>query len=73
VLQNRDKINFKAQQVVDEITEPWDIAIEHVEMKDVEILPTIQRAMAKEAEALIIRENAPELSRLLQNRKLLRS
>jgi regulator of protease activity HflC (stomatin/prohibitin superfamily) len=52
VLQNRDKINFKVQQVVDEITEPWGIAIERVEMKDVEIPPTMQRAMAKEAEAI---------------------
>jgi regulator of protease activity HflC (stomatin/prohibitin superfamily) len=52
VLQSRDKINFKVQQVVDEITEPWGIAIERVEMKDVEIPPTMQRAMAKEAEAI---------------------
>jgi regulator of protease activity HflC (stomatin/prohibitin superfamily) len=65
VLQNRDKINTKVQEIVDEITEPWGIVIERVEMKDVEIptsmqremkdveIPTsMQRAMAKEAEAL---------------------
>ena len=51
VLQNRDKINIKVQEIVDEITEPWGIVIERVEMKDVEIPPTMQRAMAKEAEA----------------------
>lgn len=52
VLQNRDKINTKVQEIVDEITEPWGIVIERVEMKDVEIPPAMQRAMAKEAEAI---------------------
>lgn len=52
VLQNRDKINTKVQEIVDEITEPWGVVIERVEMKDVEIPPNMQRAMAKEAEAL---------------------
>lgn len=52
VLQNRDKINLKVQEIVDEITEPWGIVIERVEMKDVEIPHNMQRAMAKEAEAI---------------------
>jgi regulator of protease activity HflC (stomatin/prohibitin superfamily) len=52
VLQNRDKINIKVQEIVDEITEPWGVEIERVEMKDVEIPPGMQRAMAKEAEAI---------------------
>jgi len=52
VLQNRDKINLKVQEIVDEITEPWGIVIERVEMKDVEIPSSMQRAMAKEAEAI---------------------
>ncbi len=52
VLQNRDKINVKVQEIVDEITEPWGIVIERVEMKDVEIPSSMQRAMAKEAEAI---------------------
>jgi regulator of protease activity HflC (stomatin/prohibitin superfamily) len=52
VLQNRDKINFRVQQIVDEITGQWGIEIERVEIKDVEIPPAMQRAMAKEAEAL---------------------
>jgi regulator of protease activity HflC (stomatin/prohibitin superfamily) len=51
VLQNRDKINIRVQEIVDEITEPWGVVIERVEMKDVEIPPAMQRAMAKEAEA----------------------
>ncbi|WP_126147428.1 slipin family protein [Synechococcus elongatus] len=52
VLQNRDRINFNVQQIVDEVTEPWGIVIERVEMKDVEIPLSMQRAMAKEAEAV---------------------
>ncbi|HEY9646481.1 MAG TPA: slipin family protein [Chroococcidiopsis sp.] len=52
VLQNRDKINHKVQEIVDEITEPWGVVIERVEMKDVEIPSSMQRAMAKEAEAV---------------------
>jgi regulator of protease activity HflC (stomatin/prohibitin superfamily) len=52
VLQNRDKINIKVQEIVDEITGAWGVVIERVEMKDVEIPPTMQRAMAKEAEAI---------------------
>lgn len=52
VLQNRDQINTRVQEIVDEITEPWGIVIERVEMKDVEIPSSMQRAMAKEAEAI---------------------
>ncbi len=51
VLQKRDKINQAVQQIVDEISEPWGIDIERVEIKDVEIPTGMQRAMAKEAEA----------------------
>ena len=52
VLQNRDKVNARVQEIVDEITEPWGVVIERVEMKDVEIPLAMQRAMAKEAEAV---------------------
>jgi regulator of protease activity HflC (stomatin/prohibitin superfamily) len=52
ILQKRDQINFKVQEIVDEVTEPWGISVERVETKDVEIPPTMQRAMAKEAEAI---------------------
>ena len=52
ILQQRDKINFKVQEIVDELTEPWGIEIERVEIKDVEIPLAMQRAMAKEAEAV---------------------
>jgi regulator of protease activity HflC (stomatin/prohibitin superfamily) len=40
------------QQIVDQATDPWGIKIEMVEMKDVEIPESMQRAMAREAEAI---------------------
>lgn len=52
VLKEREEINKKLQRVVDEITTPWGIKIEMVEMKDVEIPESMQRAMAREAEAI---------------------
>lgn len=52
VLQNRDKIDATVQEIVDQVTQPWGLIIERVEIKDVEIPGTMQRAMAKEAEAL---------------------
>lgn len=51
ILQKRDSINDRVQDIVDEITEPWGIVVERVEIKDVEIPLAMQRAMAKEAEA----------------------
>ncbi len=52
VLKEREKINKTLQQIVDAATEPWGIKIEMVEMKDVEIPESMQRAMAREAEAI---------------------
>jgi regulator of protease activity HflC (stomatin/prohibitin superfamily) len=52
VLKERDTINRTLQGMVDTSTEPWGIKIEAVEMKDVEIPTTMQRAMAQEAEAV---------------------
>lgn len=52
VLRDREGINRTLQQMVDAATEPWGIRIEMVEMKDVEIPAGMQRAMAREAEAI---------------------
>lgn len=52
VLKEREQINDKLQQIVDRTTEPWGVKIEMVEMKDVEIPEGMQRAMAREAEAI---------------------
>lgn len=52
VLKGREQINHALQAIVDDATEPWGIKIEMVEMKDVEIPESMQRAMAREAEAI---------------------
>jgi regulator of protease activity HflC (stomatin/prohibitin superfamily) len=52
VLKERDKINEALKQMVDTATEPWGVKVEMVEMKDVEIPPQMQRAMAQEAQAI---------------------
>ncbi|TAF33902.1 MAG: slipin family protein [Cytophagales bacterium] len=52
VLRDREQINGTLQRIVGTITEPWGIKIEMVEMKDVEIPEAMQRAMAREAEAI---------------------
>jgi regulator of protease activity HflC (stomatin/prohibitin superfamily) len=52
VLRGREQINKTLQSIVDIATEPWGIKIEMVEMKDVEIPEAMQRAMAREAEAI---------------------
>jgi regulator of protease activity HflC (stomatin/prohibitin superfamily) len=51
LLANRDKINQNLQKIIDEQTEPWGIKVTVVEIKDVELPSTMQRAMAKQAEA----------------------
>jgi regulator of protease activity HflC (stomatin/prohibitin superfamily) len=52
VLKERDKINDQLRGIVDKDTDPWGVMIEMVEMKDVEIPQGMQRAMAREAEAI---------------------
>lgn len=52
VLKERDAINEKLRAIVDKDTEPWGVVVEMVEMKDVEIPHGMQRAMAREAEAI---------------------
>ena len=51
LLAERDKINQQLQQIIDEQTAPWGIKVVTVEIKDVEIPQTMQRAMARQAEA----------------------
>src|SRR4051794_30010832 len=52
VLKERDQINAKLKLLVDHATDPWGVQVEMVEMKDVEIPQSMQRAMAREAEAM---------------------
>ena len=52
ILKAQDTISVEMQKSIDIITEPWGVKVERVQMKNVEIPPTMQRAMAQEAEAL---------------------
>jgi regulator of protease activity HflC (stomatin/prohibitin superfamily) len=51
LLSERDKINAILQQIIDEATAPWGVKVSIVEVKDVEIPASMQRAMARQAEA----------------------
>jgi regulator of protease activity HflC (stomatin/prohibitin superfamily) len=51
LLANREKINDQLQKIIDDQTEPWGVKVSLVEIKDVELPQTMQRAMAKQAEA----------------------
>jgi regulator of protease activity HflC (stomatin/prohibitin superfamily) len=51
LLSEREKINAILQEIIDEQTAPWGIKVSIVEVKDVEIPQSMQRAMARQAEA----------------------
>ena len=51
LLAERKKINRELQAIIDEQTEQWGVKVTAVEIKDVELPATMQRAMAKQAEA----------------------
>ncbi|HEX9766365.1 MAG TPA: slipin family protein, partial [Nitriliruptorales bacterium] len=51
LLVNRDDINDRLQQIIDDLTNPWGVKVTLVEVKDVELPDSMRRAMAKQAEA----------------------
>lgn len=51
LLINRDEVNQKLQQIIDEATEPWGIKVSIVEVRDIGLPSEMVRAMAKQAEA----------------------
>jgi regulator of protease activity HflC (stomatin/prohibitin superfamily) len=51
LLSQRNKINRELQAIIDEHTERWGVKVTAVEVKDIELPSTMQRAMAKQAEA----------------------
>ena len=51
LLSERDKLNSMLQEQIDDQTSPWGIKVSVVEVKDVEIPASMQRAMARQAEA----------------------
>jgi regulator of protease activity HflC (stomatin/prohibitin superfamily) len=50
LLSERDKINHRLQEILDEQTEPWGIKVSMVEVRDVVLPDTMKRAMARQAE-----------------------
>lgn len=51
LLTKREQINQKLQHIIDEQTEPWGIKVSVVEVKNVDLPPEMQRAIARQAEA----------------------
>jgi len=51
LLSQREKINVRLQQIIDQQTEPWGVKVTHVEVKQIDLPQEMQRAMAKQAEA----------------------
>ena len=51
LLSERDRINDELARVIDDLTEPWGVKVTLVEIKDVDLPDTMQRAMARQAEA----------------------
>jgi len=51
ILSEREKINIRLQQIIDEHTEPWGIKVASVEVKQIDLPLEMQRAMAKQAQA----------------------
>jgi len=52
VLKEQETVSTTIGQKIDLVTEPWGVKVERVEMKNVEIPESMQRAIAQEAEAL---------------------
>jgi regulator of protease activity HflC (stomatin/prohibitin superfamily) len=51
LLAEREKLNFKLQEILDKQTDPWGIKVTNVEIKHIELSDEMKRAMAKQAEA----------------------
>jgi regulator of protease activity HflC (stomatin/prohibitin superfamily) len=52
VLKEQESVSTSIGEKIDAVTEPWGVKVERVEMKNVEIPESMQRAIAQEAEAL---------------------
>ena len=52
VLKEQERLGVTMREAIDTATEPWGVKVSRVEMRNVEIPESMQRAMAQEAEAL---------------------
>jgi regulator of protease activity HflC (stomatin/prohibitin superfamily) len=51
LLSKRDEINVELQKIIDQQTEPWGVKVTTVEVKNVDLPESMQRAIARQAEA----------------------
>ena len=51
LLSQREKLNQRLQEILDQHTDPWGIKVSLVEIKGVDLPDNMQRAMARQAEA----------------------
>ena len=51
LLSQREKLNLRLQEILDQHTDPWGIKVSMVEIKGVDLPEVMQRAMARQAEA----------------------
>jgi regulator of protease activity HflC (stomatin/prohibitin superfamily) len=51
LLAERETINQKLQEIIDQQTEPWGVKVRAVEVKQIDLPAEMQRAMARQAEA----------------------
>jgi regulator of protease activity HflC (stomatin/prohibitin superfamily) len=51
LLAERDRINRRLQEVIDQQTDPWGVKVSAVEVKHVDLPDIMQRAMARQAES----------------------
>ncbi len=51
MLSERDAINRRMKEILDMETDPWGVDVNRVEVKEIDLPDSMQRAMAKQAEA----------------------
>jgi regulator of protease activity HflC (stomatin/prohibitin superfamily) len=51
LLSARDRLNAQLQHILDQHTDPWGVKVASVEVKNVDLPPDMQRAIARQAEA----------------------
>jgi regulator of protease activity HflC (stomatin/prohibitin superfamily) len=51
LLAEREQVNQKLQEIIDNQTEPWGVKVRAVEVKQIDLPQEMQRAMARQAEA----------------------
>jgi regulator of protease activity HflC (stomatin/prohibitin superfamily) len=51
ILASRTKLNTAIEDILTDVTAPWGVKVGRVEIKDIELPETMQRAMARQAEA----------------------